>query len=156
MRHVQPWGALLLTFSFLPYALAFPCEDHPLCDESCSCSGFKRLQYLGNATGGGNFRGMFMKMGGHTACWVDWDTHRFYLDPSGVLWVLRGCWPHGSACDSGDHLKCVSATANGGVGGKPPGGASLDGSGGFLKLPGGLLGGSLAPKLAPWSFSWPI
>ena len=34
--------------------------------------------------------------------------------------------------------------------------ASLGGSGGLLGPPGGLLGGSWAPKLAPWSVSWPI
>ena len=35
-------------------------------------------------------------------------------------------------------------------------GASLDGSGGFLEPPGGLLGGSWAPKPAPRSVSRPI
>ena len=94
------WRALLLIFSFLPYALTFPCADHPLCDESCSCVGFKRLQYLGDGTTDNQYQGHFMGLLGHTDAGMSPTTsHRYHLDASGILWVLRE-----------DELMCVWAS----------------------------------------------
>ena len=117
MRHVQPWGALLLTFSFLPYALAFPCADHPLCDESCSCTGyhFKRLELLGDGDADHPLQGDVLAMAGNAMVVNKQDRDhyvqrgsrtQFYLDTTGVMWI-RGFF---RASEGKNHMKCAQTS----------------------------------------------
>ena len=83
--------ALLLIFTFLPYALTFPCADHPLCDETCSCTGyhFKRIQFLGDGAADHSMLGHFLglKWYDHSAEIYQKSTTQFYLDSAGILWI---------------------------------------------------------------------
>ena len=123
MRPAQmPWRALPLIFFCLPYALAFPCADHPLCDESCSCTGyhFKRIKFLGDGAADHSMLGWFFGLNwyDHGARLFPYSqssvTTQFYLDTSGVLWaraILRILTDHDGHHNDKlqNHLVCVRA-----------------------------------------------